>query len=334
VIGNPKPAQRRAGPAPPPRGVRLAIVWLGLVSCAAAAPGPRAPVEPAAILTPLWRDDPADVARVRIDPVPTIAEPSAILLRGGGLFTVSDKLPMIFRLDFDPVDATPRLTGRWSPVGLPERTDLEAMSALPGGEVLIASETNGAIFVVRPFPDRVCAAWMSGVDPHCFVGPPNCGIEALAVLPGGRLFVAKERDVRGAWVFDMPADPCAGGDLAGRTYLKLPDEVGPDISAAYHDAPTGRLLIVARARQTVLEFEAPAAPPGNTAPRPLRLIGSFSYADTEDALGYPGIFNQVEGIAVGEDRVLYLLVDNNGQVSRRFGDRRAALLRFFAVPRD
>ncbi len=295
---------------------------------AGAAADPETPRE---LLTSLWRDAPEDPSRVRIDPIPTVDEPSDILLHDGRFYVVSDKHPMIFHFDVRP-DAPPALKGRWAPAGLPAASDLEAIDRLPGGEVLIASERNGAIFVLSPFPDKVCAAWMSGVDSNCFVGPDNCGIEAIAVIPGGRIFEAKERDARAAWVYDLPGRPCEGGALGGRTYLKLPDEVGPDISAALFHPASGHLLVVARARQKVLEFEVPAATPGDTSPRPLRLLGAFHYPRSEGALDYPGIFfNQVEGIAVDDNRVLYLIVDNNHQVSRRFGDRRAALIRFFPV---
>jgi hypothetical protein len=156
----------------------------------------------------------------------------------------------------------------------------------------------------------------------------------MAVVPGGRLFVAKERETRGAWLFDLPETPCAAHTLTGRTYLKLPDEVGADISAATYDAASGHLLLVARSRQKVLEFEVPPPTPEDTSPRPLPLVGAFSFANTERALGYPaGLFySQVEGIAVDANRVLHLMVDNNRQESSRFGDRRAALIRFFPVP--
>ncbi len=77
----------------------------------------------------------------------------------------------------------------------------------------------------------------------------------------------------------------------------------------------------------------PPPTPGDTSPRPLHLVGSFSFAITERALGYPGglFYNQVEGIAVDANRVLHLMVDNNRQESSRFGDRSAALIRFFPV---
>lgn len=303
---------------------------------AAGDPGSEATTGSGKTLTALWRDAPDDPASVRIEPVQLVPEPSDLLLLDGVFWTVSDKVPMIFRLDRPEGAEGAWRARRFTPAGMPEKTDLEAMAVLPGGEVLIASETNGAIFVMAQFPERVCAAWMTGVDSRCFIGPDNCGIEALAVVPGGRLFVAKERETRGAWFFDLPGTPCAGHVLTGRTYLKLPDEVGADISAATYDAASGHLLLIARSRQRVLEFEVPPPTPGDTSPRSLRLLGEFSYARTERALGYPGglFYNQFEGIAVDADRVLHLMVDNNRQESSRFGDRRAALVRFYPAQED
>jgi uncharacterized protein YjiK len=297
------------------------------VAVLAAASGPAA--AGTGTLTSLWRDAPDDAALVRIDPVPQVVEPSDLLILPDGLYTVSDKAPYVYRLRLDGKGGV-KVSGRWSPSGLPEQTDLEALAVLPGGEVLMATETTGAVFVLHPFPRQTCAAWMSGVDPSCFVGPDNCGIEALAVLSDRRLFAAKERDTRAAYLFDLPQDPCAGAPLGGRTYLRLPEEVGPDISAATFDPDSGHLLLVARSRRQVLEFTVPPATPGDTTPRPLPLVGAFDYSATEAATGYRSMFfGQVEGIAVDAERVLHLIVDNNRQPSRRFGDRRAALLRFY-----
>ena len=302
--------------------------WAVFAACAAHA---IAAEQTTGLLTALWRDEPQAPERVRIDPVQLVPEPSDLLLMPDGLWTVSDKVPMIFKLDLPSNDGKGWHARRYSPAGMPEKTDLEAMAILPSGEVLIASETNGAIFVLSPFPERVCAAWMAGVDSRCFIGPDNCGIEAMAVVPGGRIFVSKERETRGAWLYDLPQNPCTAHTLTGRTYLKLPDAIGADISGATYDAASGHLLVIARSRQKVLEFEVPAPTPGDTSPRPLRLLGEFSFAQTERALGYPaGLFyNEVEGIAVDANRVLHLMVDNNRQQSSRFGDRRAALVRFF-----
>ena len=292
-----------------------------------------APAEPAAGAVPLWRDEPDNPALVRIDAMPGISEPSDLLWAGGELYTISDSQRDVYRIRLEGRHAPPRKGGSWIPRGLPPALDLEAMAPLPGGEVLLASETNGTIFVINPFPEHACAVWSSGVDGTCYIGKANCGIEALAVLPDRRLFVAKERDPRGAWLFDLPSVACEAAPLAGRTYLTLPDDVGPDISAATWDAVTGHLLVVARSRQSVLEFEAPRTTPGDTSPRPLRLLGSFSYARTENALDYAGLdFHQVEGIAVDGERTLYLAVDGNERSSRRLGGRHGGLLRFYAYP--
>jgi hypothetical protein len=283
-------------------------------------------------VTSLWRDTPADAARVRIDLIPEVTEASDLLLRDGAFYTISDSYRHIYRIDFGGAQGSIRRTGDWTPVGFPAQTDLEALTALPGGEVLAASETDGTLFVLAPFPSHACAAWRSGIAGTCFFGRPNCGIEAMAVVPGGRLFVAKEREPRAAYLFDLPDKPCAATSLTGRTYLKLPDEVGPDISAATFDAASGHLLVVARSNQKVLEFEVPPATPGDTSPRPLTLLGGFSYARTENSLGYPGLLHhQVEGIAVDAGRVLYLTVDNNDRVSPRLGSSRPPLIRFFPV---
>lgn len=188
--------------------------------------------------------------------------------------------------------------------------------------------------MLAPFPEKVCAVWSTGVAGTCFFGRPNCGVEALAAVPGG-LFVAKERDPRSAWLFDLPETPCADTALSGRTYLRLPEEIGGDIGAATFDAATGHLLVVARSVQRVMELRLPERPAGDTSPRSLSLVGSFSYAATEDALDYAGpAFHQVEGIAVDDRRVLHLIVDNNERLSRRFGNRNAALLRFYPPPRS
>lgn len=282
-------------------------------------------------LTDLWRDTPSDTKRVRIDSIPLVVEPSALLLRDGAIYTVSDSFPKIYRIGFGPTGQMIR-PEFWSPSGMPPVTDLEALTSLPGGEVLVSHETTGSIFVLDPFPTVACAAWQTEIAGDCFIGRPNCGIEAMAALPGGRLFVAKERQPRGAFLFDIPAETCKGTALTGRIYLKLPDAVGSDISAATYDEATGHLLIVARSRQQVVELEIPDIPEGRTAPVELSLVGTFGYATSEDALDYIGIdFHQVEGIAVDENRVLHLVVDNNSRKSRSFGNWRAALLRFFPV---
>ena len=283
-------------------------------------------------VTSLWRDAPDDPSRVRIDLIPDVTEASDLLLHQGAFYTISDSFRLIYQIDFYGAGGAIRRVGSWTPTGLPMQIDLEALAALPGGEVLLASETNGVIFVLNPFPRHACAAWKTGVEGTCFFGRPNCGIEAMAVVPGRRLFVAKERDPRAAYLFDLPDKPCAASSLTGRTYLELPDEVGADISSATFDAASGHLLIVARSSQKVLEFEVPDPTPGDTSPRRLNLLGAFSYARTEDALGYGGLLHhQVEGIVVDERRVLYLTVDNNERVSTRFGSARPPLLRFFPV---
>ncbi|HKY31822.1 MAG TPA: esterase-like activity of phytase family protein, partial [Candidatus Polarisedimenticolia bacterium] len=291
---------------------------------------------PRPLLTPLWRDAPADPLRVRVDALPGIEEPSDLLFVEGELYTVSDAGGGVVRIRFDGPGGAPRRAGSWLPRGVPPGSDLEAMTRLDGGEVVIAAETDGALFVLSPFPQRACAAWLSGVDGACLIGKNNCGIEALAALPGGRLFVAKERDLRAAWLFDLPGTPCGGATLSGKTYLTLPEEVGPDIAAAAWDPEGQRLLLVARSRQRVLELELPpSSGPGDTSPRRLVLAGSFGYASTERTLDYAGLdFHQVEGIAVDPRRTLHLVVDNNGRQSRRFGKRSAALLRFFAPAAD
>ena len=282
-------------------------------------------------LTTLWRDEPSDETRVRIAPILGASEPSDLLLRDGGLFSVGDSNQTIYRFQIDPAAKAITLAGMWTPSGLPADSDLEAFATLPGGEVLVASEPNGTIFVLSPFPQHVCAAWHTGIEGTCLFGRANCGIEALAVLPGGRLFVGKEREPRGAFLFDLPEDPCTATTLAGKVTLRLPDEIGPDLSAATWDEASGHLLIVARTSQKVLEFEIVAPAAEEKAPR-LNLVGSFSYAASENLIGYRAtIFHQVEGIAVDQTRVLYLVVDNNEKYSNLFGARRAALLRFFPV---
>ena len=285
-----------------------------------------------AVVTSLWRDTPGDAARVRIDQIPDLTEPSDLLLRDGLLYTVSDSYRLVYQIDFTGPGGSIRRAGAWSPSGMALQTDLEALASLPGGEVLVASETDGAVFVLSPFPRHACAVWETGVSGRCFFGRANCGIEAMAVVPGRRLFVAKEREPRSAWLFDLPEHPCAATTLTGRTYLKLPEEVGSDISAATFDPVSGHLLLVGRSSQKVLELEVPPPTPGDATPRPMTLVGSFSYAATEKSLGYGGLLShQVEGIAVDERRVLYLVVDNNERVSSRFGDRRPPLMRFFPV---
>src|SRR4030095_10891128 len=104
-------------------------------------------------------------------------------------------------------------------------------------------------------------------------------------------------------------------------------EIGPDLSAATYDESTGHLLIVARTSQIVAEFELVTPAAGELAPR-LNLVGTFSYAASEDLIGYrTTIFHQVEGIAVDKSRILYLVVDNNENYSGLFNALRAALLR-------
>src|SRR5262245_24639396 len=124
----------------------LGLVWLlhaAEVPPAPPAPAPRA--QPPALLTPLWRDEPLDRSRVRTDPIPGIAEPSDLLLHQGELYTVSDAHRDVYRVRFDGPHGAPRRAGSWTPEGMPEAVDLEALAALPSGEVLVASETNGDI---------------------------------------------------------------------------------------------------------------------------------------------------------------------------------------------
>ncbi len=325
-----------------PAAARTAATLLLAAACAAAgrssAPAiegatargdlPATSTRPAA-LTSLWRDDPSDPSSVRIDSVPGVTEPSGLLLLDASLYTISDSYSSVYRLDLGLPAGPLALGATWSPAGLPGALDLEAMARLPGGEVLLAHETDGTVFVLNPFPRHACAAWRTGVAGTCLIGKANCGIEAMAVIPGLGLFVAKEREPRAAWLFDLPEEPCRGRTLEGRTLLRLPDEVGPDVSAAAWHAPSGRLLVVGRSAQRVVEMEVTGGDPHASAPR-LSVVGTFSYARTEDALDYEGLdFHQVEGIAVDDRLVLYLIVDNNLRVSRSFGSRRAALLRFF-----
>ena len=300
----------------------------------AAAPAPAGdPPAAGGAVTSLWTDAPADGSRVRVDQIPDIPEPSDLLIHKGALYTVSDSRKSLYRLDLDKTPGRVVVGGTWQISGLPAATDLEALAELPGGEVLLASETRGNIFVLSSFPDQACAAWETGVSGTCLFGRANCGVEAIAVLPGGKLLVAKEREPRAAYLFDIPQAACTAATLGGRTRLELPDEVGPDISAATYDPVSGHLLLVARARQKVLELALSESKEGERSLHRLELVGSFSFRQTEDSLEYGGLgHHQVEGIAVDEKRVLHLVVDNNERASRVFGNRRAALLRFFPPP--
>ncbi|HET6372932.1 MAG TPA: SdiA-regulated domain-containing protein [Candidatus Polarisedimenticolia bacterium] len=309
----------------------LAAILLALDARAGAAESPPAGLQTRpATVTSLWRDVPSDPNLVRVDAIPGVTEPSALLLRDGFLYTISDSFSNVYRLGLANGRAHLAGTESWRLEGMPLGTDLEAVTQLDTGEVLLADEREGLIFVVRPFPRHVCAVWRTGIAGTCLVGRPNCGVEAMAVVPGRRLFVGREREPRAAYLFDLPEKPCEATTLRNRIYLTLPEEVGPDLSAATFDPVSGHLFIVARSRQRVIEMEVPPQTPGDTSPRPITVLGSFDYARTEDALDYPGLdFHQVEGIAVDEARVLYLVVDNNLRFSRSFGNSRPALLRFF-----
>ena len=132
--------------------ILLATVWLS------------PPQTRPSTVTSLWRDDPEDPARVRIDLIPDMTEASDLLLRGGALYTISDSYRQIYQIDFGGPGGSVRRAAAWTPSGLPAQTDLEALAQLPGGEVLLANETDGVVFVLSPFPRHACAAWPS---PKC-----------------------------------------------------------------------------------------------------------------------------------------------------------------------
>ena len=310
-------------------------IWALLAAMGAlgAGEGGGPPSDPGATLaTSLWRDEPRAPRHTRLDPLHGIPEPSDLLLRGGELLMISDASRDVYRLALDGPGGSARLSDSWEPEGLPEVVDIdfEALAELPSGEVLVGSESSGDLYVLSSLSRKVCAVWRTGVTGRCLLGRPNCGVEAVAVLPNGHLFVAKEREPRAAYLFDLPATPCADTTLSGRTYLMLPSEVGPDVSAATYDSASGHLLLVARSRQKVIEVEPPVGTPGDTSPRSLVALGSFGYGATEDTLAYSGLPHaQVEGIAVDADRVLYLVVDSNNHRSATFGNSAPALLRFY-----
>ena len=155
-----------------------------------------------------------------------VAEPSDLAIKGGDLYTVSDRHSKIYRISTKDGDVKDELNL--------EGTDIEAIAFAADGTLFYADESSGKIWQTDDDGER------KG-DPIELVDDHNSGIEGLAFDEDGHLWVAKEKDP--ARIFELDTD---GGELDNEKV-----DFADDLSALAIDPETGKLYALSDQDRTL-----------------------------------------------------------------------------------
>jgi hypothetical protein len=304
----------------------LPPLLLALISCARTQPASTPPPAPLVLERAIALSGPGDF------------QPSALALRQGHLYTVSDKssdtlleinLGEIWTSEINLGEAGRRgkggkinLGGEGEAgvgIGFAEGgLDLEGIAVEGGGDFLVVSEAFGR--VLRVPAGGTGARWVEidfagAARAVGLLATAGAGFEGVAVL-GDRLIVAAEREPRGlvvaragrVWAWQMEA-----------SVVPLPRGRRPDFSDLTVDR--GRLYALVRNADAIVEL----LPAGD------RFVEGRWWSFAEAVAAYPyqdRRFGMAEGLAMDAEHV-YVVLDNNG--TPRVGaslDRRAMLFVF------
>jgi uncharacterized protein YjiK len=251
-------------------------------------------------------------------------QPSGLVVKGGRLFTVSDKnSEAVLEIPLDrggEVTARRALAIAWGE-GDRGNLDLEGLALDGAGDFVVVSEARARVFAVgaggRPRwldLDLAEAARRAGL-----LATAGAGFEGVAALGASRMVVAVERQPRGLVV------ATGGSAVACRmdaTIIPLPPGRQPDFAdLAVHG---GRLFALVRNADAIVELV-----PDGAGFREGRwwsfgsAVAAHRYSDER--------FGMAEGLAIDDERV-YVILDNNGSPRATAPEDRRPLLFVFRRP--
>lgn len=294
----------------------LGVAWLTLASSDLAGQEP-ATNWPSYVLEP-------ELVLPLQPPSPMRFDASALLWHDGGLLTLRDQEPTLYRIAIQPGASTASLVA-WTNCFSPEplkrlgpggrlELDCEGLAQDTEGRLYLCDEVHRWILRCDPrtgHVERLAIDWTPVT--RYFRGDRNASFEGLAVGKG-RLYVANERSAPVIIVVDLAS-------------LKVVEHfvVIPRKASLWgtHYSDLGwwgdRLYVLCRQHQVVLEVD-----PGSHA-----ILAEFDYAAAEDRLGYGtlGLVGLMEGLAV-HGEYFWLVTDNNGLARQGTrGDTRPVLLK-------
>lgn len=257
---------------------------------------------------------------------------SGLALRGKTLYAISDKDDIrIFRIilapDLGSARLEPALTFRLPPESGKGRCDWEGLSVAPDGRWLLASELKHRVLAV---PARGgTGTWLTprlqpAGQPHRMLQVANAGLEGVTAAPDGTLYLAAERQQRGLIIIPPGAAPAffpLDSSIARLTPPRVPD------LAALEWTPRGLIGLYRNAESLVRLQKTDQG---------WRETRAWSYRRTvrSPELRYiADVFGQMEGLALGKDRI-YLCADNNRSGRAADPADRRGLLYVFRRPAD
>ena len=235
----------------------------------------------------------------------------------GHLAGVSDVTVRVLPLDDDP-----SYRGH--------RSDSEEIARMPDGSWLVSFERSHRILRYAAGPDRPEGAPVRLPSPPGLEGaPPNGGVEAMTVLPDGRLFAIQEGEDDGirerpAWIGQPPV--ASRADWRRLTYRTAP-RFRPTGAAAL---PDGGVLVLERRLSLLGGWAARIVHVPPEALRPGGIPGAVVEGVELARLEQPLLVDNFEGIAVrpgdaGETLVYIVSDDNRSPLQRTY-------LAMFALP--
>jgi len=292
---------------------------LALVAGCAAAPTSPGPAWPQHVLR-------ADRVTLLNSPGGERFDASGLLwTKTGGLLTVNDRGPRLYRIETRPggaeADLRP-LADCFTPEQLAplaalkrEHYDCEGIAQDEQGRLYLCEELNRWILRCDPKTGRVERLpidWapvrdlFSGVD-------PNASFEGIAI-GDGKLYVANERTAALIIVVDLARMKVTG-------HFTVQPRKSSFFGTHYSDLSwfEGKLWVLCRQHRVVLEVN----------PRTHEVLAEYDYRELEDQLGYRTQFpvGIMEGLAVDRE-FIWLATDNNGLERKGTrGDIRPALVR-------
>lgn len=233
------------------------------------------------------------------------------LLPGGGVLTVNDQAPGLWRIRFlsgtNAADLE-RLTNCFTPAQLApfakektDRWDCEGLARDEQGRIYICEEANRWIMRFDPKSEKlerleIDWSWTT----KYFTTDPNASFEGVAI-GGGKLYVANERQRGRIIVVDLATLKVERDFAIYPANSKARDPHYSDL--CWHD---GHLWVLMREAHVVLKVDAAAE----------KVLGEFAFGEMERkkevsyGTRYPT--STMEGLAVDAE-FIWLLTDNNGE---------------------
>jgi hypothetical protein len=269
-------------------------------------------------------------------------QPSGLLLEDGQLLTVSDKHDRaIYRLELgDQAARVMPFVVFEPPADEPAPLDYEGLSAAEAGGWFVTSESASRVLEVRldpaaseatpalarPLPGQ--ARWRTSVREAgraagCLV-QPNAGLEGIALLPGGGLLLAAEREPRALLAFGASAADAPRIGLMESSVYAGADGRSLDFSDLTRSGE--HVYALARNQHLLVRLTHTSGAWSEGA--------AFSYRATENDPRYRyerRTYGVAEGVAIGE-REVFVIMDNNGLAREVDQADRRALLFIFERP--